>query len=98
MPSSSPRRLLAEVERFDDCAVAFDVYLLEILQQLTALADQTQQRALGTEVVPVVLEMLSKVADTVRKQRDLTFGRPVSVLDLPYLPKALAFSLLLNKP
>ncbi len=70
-----PRGLLAEVERFDDRAVALDVDLLEILQQLTTLADQAQQGALGAEIVAVALEVLSKVADTVRKQRDLALGR-----------------------
>ncbi len=38
--------LLAEVERLDDCAVALDVNLLEVLQQLAAFTYQTQQCAL----------------------------------------------------
>ena len=37
--------------------------------------DQAQQRALGSEVVLVALEVFSKVADTVGKQRDLALGR-----------------------
>ena len=40
-----------------------------------ALADQAQQCALGSEVVLVAFEVFRKVADTVGKQRDLTFGR-----------------------
>ena len=67
-------RLLAEVERLHDRAVALDVDLLEILEQLAALAHQTQQRPLRPEVVLVALEVFSKVADTVRKQRDLALG------------------------
>lgn len=84
-------RLLAEVERLHDRAVALDVDLLEILEQLAALAHQTQQRPLRPEVVLVALEVFSKVADTVRKQRDLALGEPVSVLDLPYWPKISCF-------
>ena len=75
LPSSLPRGLLAEVQRLDDRAVALDVDLLQVFQQRAALADQAQQCALGSEVVLVAFEVFRKVADTVGKQRDLTFGR-----------------------
>ena len=74
LPSFLPRGLSAEVERLDDGAVALDVDLFQILQQRAALTDQAQQCALGSEVVFVALEVFCKVADTVGKQRDLTFG------------------------
>ena len=61
LPSSLPRGLLAEVQRLDDRAVALDVDLLEVLQQLAALTYQAQQGALGSEVVLVALEVFSKV-------------------------------------
>ena len=77
LPSSLPHGLLAEVQRLDDRAVALDVDLLEVLQQLAALTYQAQQGALGSEVVLVALEVFSKVVDT--------------VLDLPYLPKSSCF-------
>ena len=67
--------LFTEIERLDDGAIALDVDLLELLEQLAALADQTQQRALRTEVVTVALHVLRKVADTVREQRDLALRR-----------------------
>ena len=73
IPSSSG--LLAEIQRLHDCAVALDVDLLQVFQQRAALADQAQQCALGSEVVLVAFEVFRKVADTVGKQRDLTFGR-----------------------
>ena len=50
-PIFLPPGLFTEIERLDDCAVALDVDLFQILQQLAALADQTQQRTLCTEVV-----------------------------------------------
>ena len=76
LPSFLPRGLSAKVERLDDRAVAFDVDLLQIFQQRAALTYQAQQCALGSEVVFVALEVFRKVADTVRKQRDLALGRP----------------------
>lgn len=93
MPSFGSSRLLAEVERLDDGAVALDVHLLEVLQQLAALTYQTQQCALRAEVVLVVLEVLSKVADTVRKQGDLALGRTRVLVRLAVLTeKLLLFS------
>ena len=67
--------LLTEVEGLNDCAVALDINLLEVHQQLTTLTYQTQQCALGAEVVLVAFEVLCKVADTVREQRDLALRR-----------------------
>ena len=67
-PIFLPPGLFTEIERLDDCSVALDIDLFQILQQLAALADQTQQRTLA-------LEVFCKVADTVRKQRDLALGR-----------------------
>ena len=74
-PIFLPPGLFTEIERLDDCSVALDIDLFQILQQLAALADQTQQRTLRAEVVLVAFEVFRKVADTVGKQRDLTFGR-----------------------
>ena len=74
-PIFLPPGLFTEIERLDDCSVALDIDLFQILQQLAALADQTQQRALRTEVVTVALHVLRKVADTVGKQRDLALRR-----------------------
>ena len=99
LPSFLPRGLSAEVERLDDGAVALDVDLFQILQQRAALTDQAQQCALGSEVVFVALEVFCKVADTVRKQRDLALRRTRVGVRLAVLAeKLLLFSLLLNKP
>lgn len=67
--------LLTEVECLDNRTVTLDIHLLKVLEQLTALTYQAQKCALCTEVVLVALEVLSKVADTVRKQRDLALWR-----------------------
>ena len=44
-------------------------------EYLAALADQTQQRTLCTEVVFVATKVFRKVVDTEREQRDLALGR-----------------------
>ena len=67
--------LLTEVQSLNDSTVTLDIYLLQVLQQLTALTDHLQHRTLSAEVVTVVLEVLCKVADTVREQRDLALWR-----------------------
>jgi hypothetical protein len=70
-PIFLPPGLFTEIERLDDCSVALDIDL----QQLAALADQTQQRTLCTEVVFVATKVFRKVVDTEREQRDLALGR-----------------------
>ena len=67
--------LLTEVQSLNDSTVTLDIYLLQVLQQLTALTDHLQHRTLSAEVVTVVFEVLCKVADTVREQRDLALWR-----------------------
>ena len=74
-PIFLPPGLFTEIERLDDCSVALDIDLFQILQQLAALTYQAQQRALGSEVVLVAFEVFRKVADTVREQRDLALRR-----------------------
>ena len=74
-PIFLPPGLFTEIERLDDCSVALDIDLFQILQQLAALADQTQQRTLCTEVVFVATKVFRKVVDTEREQRDLALGR-----------------------
>ena len=90
-PIFLPPGLFTEIERLDDCSVALDIDLFQILQQLAALADQTQQRALRTEVVTVALHVL--VRWLIRNENSAIWlsGEPVSVLDFPYLPKSSCF-------
>ena len=67
--------LLTKVQSLNDSTVTLDIYLLQVLEQLTALTDHLQHRTLCAEVVTVALEVLCKVADTVREQRDLALWR-----------------------
>ena len=89
-PIFLPPGLFTEIERLDDCSVALDIDLFQILQQLAALADQTQQRTLCTEVVFVATKVLRWL---IRNENSAIWlsGEPVSVLDFPYLPKSSCF-------
>lgn len=97
-PIFLPPGLFTEIERLDDCSVALDIDLFQILQQLAALADQTQQRTLCTEVVFVATKVFRKVVDTEENSAIWLSGEPVSVLDFPYLPKSSCFFQLINNP
>jgi hypothetical protein len=74
-PNRTPTELLTEVQSLDNCAVALDINLFEVLQQLAAFTYQAEQGTLSTEVLAVRFEVLCKVADTVGKQRDLALRR-----------------------
>ena len=67
--------LLTKVQSLNDSTVTLDINLLQVLEQLTTLTDHLQHSTLSAEVVTVVLEVLCKVADTVREQRDLALWR-----------------------
>src|SRR5690606_6174899 len=69
------RRLTAQTELLDQCAVTRDVRLLQVLEQPTALADQQQQPTTAVVVLLVRLQVLREVVDAVREQRDLDLGR-----------------------
>ena len=98
-PIFLPPGLFTEIERLDDCSVALDIDLFQILQQLAALADQTQQRTLCTEVVFVATKVFRKVVDTEREQRDLALGEnPCRCWTFRTYRKAPAFFQLINNP
>ena len=59
--------LSAETQLLHDSPVSLDVYLLKIVQKLTALADQAEKGTAGYHVFLVLLHMLGKVSDTVGK-------------------------------
>lgn len=97
-PHFSASGLFTEIERLDDCSVALDIDLFQILQQLAALADQTQQRTLCTEVVFVATKVFRKVVDTEREQRDLALGRTRVGVGLSVLTEKLLLFQLINNP
>ena len=83
MPHSADL-LLTKVQSLNDSTVTLDIYLLQVLQQLTALTDHLQHRTLSAEVVTVVLEVLCRWLIRYENNAIWLSGEPVSVLDLPY--------------
>ena len=68
-------RLLAETEGLDDGTIAIDVSVVEILQHLAAATDELGQRAGGTEVLVVLLQVLRQVLDAIGEQCNLALSR-----------------------
>ena len=58
-------KLAADTETFDDCAVALDVGLGQVLEQTTTLTDHQQQAAAAVVIVLVRLEVLGELIDAV---------------------------------
>ena len=65
---------LAQAECLHDGTVAVDVVLIEVFQHLAATAYELGQRASGSEVLVVLLQVLGEVLDAVGEQRDLALS------------------------
>ncbi len=61
-------RLLTQTEGLDECTIAVDVLVVEILQELAATTYHHGQRAGGTEVLVVLLQVLGEVLNTIGEQ------------------------------
>src|SRR5688572_20541901 len=67
--------LLAQPETIDQPTVFVDVRALEIIEELAPAAHHPQQPAPRMVILDVRLEMLGKVRNARRQQRDLNLGR-----------------------
>src|SRR5688572_15699191 len=67
--------LLAQPETIDQPTVFVDVRPLEVIEELAPAAHHPQQPAPRMMILDVRLEMLGKVRDARRQQRDLDLGR-----------------------
>ena len=83
------RELLTQTEAGNDRAVTLHVRLLQVVQQLTPLADHAQQTLAGMMIVGVFLEMAGQVVDARGQQRDLHFGGTGVAVTLPVPADAL---------
>ena len=64
--------LLAESEGLDQGAVALDVTLAEVLQQLTTTTYHHGKAACSSVVLAILLQMLGEVRNTISEQGNLT--------------------------
>jgi hypothetical protein len=67
--------LLAQSEPLDQHLVLLGILSLQIIQQLAATAYHPQQTPPGMMILDMGLEMLGKIGDPRRQQRDLNFRR-----------------------
>ena len=70
-----PYRLLTQAESLDECTVAVDVLVVEILQQFAATAYHLGQGTSGTEVLVVLLQVFRQVLNAESEQGDLALNR-----------------------
>ena len=57
------RILLSDTQLLNQGAIAINIFLLQILQQAAALADQLEQTAPGMMILGMGLEMFRKITD-----------------------------------
>ena len=78
MERGSPRlppktHLLAQSQLFDESAVTLNIFALEVVQQVAALADELEQATAGVEVLLVFLEVPGEAFNAGGKQSYLDF-------------------------
>src|SRR5690349_173607 len=83
-------RSLANPELFRDGSVALRIFLPQVLEQPSALADEHEQAAPRVVVLLVGLEVVGQAVDPLREERDLNLGRSgVALVHLELLDQAL---------
>ena len=71
-------KLLTDTELSDDCSVALNVDLCEVVEQASSLANHLQQTTAGVVILLVCTEVLGEVVDSLSENCDLNFRRTVS--------------------
>lgn len=66
--------VVANTELLDECAVLFDVALLDVLQEAATLTNELHQATTGVIVLLVGLQMLGKIANALGEDSDLDLG------------------------
>ena len=67
-------KLFTKTEFVYDCAVAFDIFLLEVVEKVSSLTNHFVHTAAAVVVVVVVLQVFGKFVDSGGENRDLYFG------------------------
>lgn len=69
------RKLLTDAATLDDGAVAFDIVLEKVVEELSSLTDHLLHTSAAVVVLGVLLKVLGELADSLRKNGDLYLGR-----------------------
>ena len=84
------RDLSSQTELCDDGAIAFDVVLLEVTEEVTSVTDHLIQAATAVVILLVLLQVLGERVDTEGQDRDLDFRRTgVAFVNLVLFDKSL---------
>ena len=72
---NSSYRLLTQAESLDEFTITIDVLVVKILKELTTATYQLGQRTSSTEVLVVLLQVLSEVLNAISEQGNLALNR-----------------------
>ena len=73
--STSVQLLLSETKLLNDSSVSLDVYLLEVVEEVSSVTYHLEEAATAVVVLVVALEVLGEVRNSVSKNCDLNLGR-----------------------
>lgn len=88
--------LFTKPQVLDECAVPLYVFILEVVEQATPLANQLEQSVTCRVIVGMFFEVVGEVADALTEDRDLHFGCPGVVRAIAVLLDQLAFAFFCN--
>jgi len=78
--------LAAKIQLFNDVLVTFEVFALQVIEQLSSLRRHHEQAPPGMEILSVGLQVLGQVSDAFGKQGDLHLaGSRVLFMDAVFL-------------
>ena len=72
---AAPYRLSSQTQLADDCTVALNIVVLEIVEQVPSVTDHLLQTAAAVEVLLVELEVLGQSVDAGSQNRNLNLRR-----------------------
>ena len=72
--------LLSETKLLNDSSVSLDVYLLEVVEEVSSVTYHLKETAAAVVVLMVALKVLGEVSYSVSKDSDLYLGRACVLL------------------
>ena len=67
--------LLSESELCNDCTIALDILLHQVVEEVLSLTNHFEEAATAVVVVGVLLKMFGEVSNSLGENSDLYFGR-----------------------
>ena len=73
-------KLLTDTQLCNNCAVAFDILLLQVIEKVSSVSDHLQQTASGVVILLVNLDVLGKLVYPLGEDSDMYLWRTRVVL------------------